>query len=218
MKYNSSHTQYFDKNGIELPSVTTILKILNKPSLVKWANFLGFKRQRVDDILAKTSEIGVMVHDLVESYLLDHYFIFVPSIHCTKSLLYMYLNTIIEWRRTHNIQVEFIEKRFCSEKFAGTIDFYGLVDGKWTIFDFKTSKKPYSSMFLQLAAYCIMIEEKGYKVDQVGIIILNPDGFNEKIITRDELDDYIRVFKILVELFHEWFEINIKKGWGNILS
>lgn len=218
MKYNSSHTQYFDKQGNELPSVTTILKILNKPSLIKWANYIGFKRQRVEDVLERTSEIGTMVHDLVESYLLNHYFIFIPSRYCTKSLLYMYLNTIIEWRRTHNIEVEFLEKKFCSEKFAGTVDFYGCVDNKWTIFDFKTSKQPHASMFLQLAGYCIMLEEKGYKVDQVGIIILNPEGFNEKIISREELNEYIRVFRILVELFHEWFELSIKKGWGNILS
>jgi hypothetical protein len=32
---NNDHTMYFNKNGDEVPSATTILKILNKPQLVK---------------------------------------------------------------------------------------------------------------------------------------------------------------------------------------
>ena len=50
MKY-SNHAQYINEKCIEVPSVTTILKLLNKPSLCKWANYLGFKRENVDKVL-----------------------------------------------------------------------------------------------------------------------------------------------------------------------
>jgi len=217
MKYNSSHTEYINKKGVEVPSVTTIIKILNKPSLVKWANYMGFKRQDVDYLLEKSSHIGTCVHDLVESYLMNYYYIFIPTDYWTSTLYKLYMDTIMEWRNTHNIDPIFSEKKFCSERFGGTVDFYGVIDNKHTIIDFKTSKRFYSTMFLQLAAYCIMLEENNYKVDQVGIVILNPEGYNEKIITREELTPYIDTFRLLVELFHKWFDLNIEKGWGNIL-
>lgn len=218
MKYNPSHTEYTNRKGVEVPSVTTILKILNKPSLVKWANYMGFKRQYVDNILEKSSKIGSSVHDLVEAYLMKYFYVFIGTDFWTPSLLKAYLNTIVEWKNSHIIEPIFMEKKFCSERFGGTIDFYGMVDNKYTILDFKTSKKVYSSMFLQLSAYCIMLEENEHKVEQVGIIILNPEGYNEKIITREELTPYIETFKVLLDLFHKWFNLNIEKGWGNILS
>lgn len=73
-------------------------------------------------------------------------------------------------------------------------------------------------MFLQLAAYCIMLEEQGYKVEQAAIIIVNDSGYNEKFISREDLEEYITVFVQIVEVFHLWYEINLKNGWGIYLS
>jgi CRISPR/Cas system-associated exonuclease Cas4 (RecB family) len=217
MKYSSSHTEYFNKIGLEIPSATTILKILNKPSLIKWANYMGFKHQSVDDILETTSIIGSTVHMLVYSYLLEKQFILIESRHCTKNLLKMYFNSFLNWKKENNIIPEFMEKKMSSTKFGGTIDFYGIINGKKTILDFKTSKKIHSSMFLQLAAYCIMLEENNYEVEQVGILTINENKTTEKFITREELQKYIDTFKVLVDLFHLWFNINEKDNWGSIL-
>ena len=41
----SDHSTYINNNDIEVPSVTTILKVLNKPHIVNWANSLGWKKQ-----------------------------------------------------------------------------------------------------------------------------------------------------------------------------
>ena len=58
MHYTTGHTVYKNKYKKEVPSVTTILKILNKPALQKWANSLGFKRQKLDDATnAKTEQV-----------------------------------------------------------------------------------------------------------------------------------------------------------------
>jgi len=217
MKY-SAHSTYYNKEGEEVPSVTTVLKILNKPFLQKWANIMGFKRQKIEDILEKSSIIGTMVHKLIEAYLMEKMYVFIPARHHTRTLAMTYMNTFINWKHTHVLKPEFMEKSHSSDKFGGTIDFYGVVDGLHTILDFKTSKKFYATMFLQLAAYCIMLEEHGKKVEQAAIIIINEGGYNEKFITREELEPYIQTFKKLVDFFHVWYNLNIDEGWGDILA
>ena len=69
MKYYSDHAAYFNDKNEEVPSVTTILKILNKPSLCKWANYLGFKRENVDKVLELKTKKGTAVHELLNSIL-----------------------------------------------------------------------------------------------------------------------------------------------------
>jgi predicted RecB family nuclease len=217
VKY-SAHSTYYNKNKIEVPSVTTVLKILSKPFLTKWANIMGFKRKNIDDILERSSEVGTMVHKTIEAYLMNKYFIFIPSRLCSKEVIMLHLNSFIEWKRKHEVKPIFMEKHMASERFGGTVDFYGEIDGKKTILDFKTSKQPYSSYFLQLAAYTIMYEEQGYVVEQVGILNVKENGYSEKFITREKLEPYIQVFKTLVTLFHDWYELNLEEGWGNILG
>jgi predicted RecB family nuclease len=218
MKY-SAHSTYLNTDKIEVPSVTTVLKILNKPFLQKWANIMGFKRKKIEDILESSSIVGTMVHQIIEAYMLQKFYVFIPTAKHLREVAMAHLNSFIEWQRTHsNVTPIFMEKHLSSQKFGGTIDFYGMVDGKHTILDFKTSKQPYSSYFLQLAAYCIMLEEQGHKVEQAAIIIINQTGYNEKFIKREELESYIQAFKTLVEFFHAWYDLNISDGWGNILS
>jgi hypothetical protein len=211
------HAIYINKNEIEVPSVTTILKILNKPALSKWANIMGFKHQKIEDILEKSSVIGTTVHKAIYAYLSNKYFIFITSRICGKTLLIRYLNSFLEWEKTHNIKPILLEKEMVTDLFGGTVDFYGEVDGKMTIIDYKTSKKTYPTMFLQLAGYCIMLESLGYKVEQAGIIIINENGYKEKIESREYLNKYINAFNILLKLFYEWFEINKDDGWGEII-
>lgn len=217
MKY-SKHSTYYNKDNEEVPSVTTILKILNKPSLPKWANIMGFKHKNIDDILEKSSEIGTTVHKMIESYFNNKYFILIPTRHMGRDLAMSYLNSFFQWKQKHSIEPIFTEHHTSSDKFGGTIDFYGNVDGKKTILDFKTSKTFYATMFLQLGAYCIMLEEQGYEVEQLAIIVVRNYTFKEKFITREQVEPYMKVFRILVDLFHEWYELNEQEGWGNILG
>jgi len=217
MKYSRNHTVYYNTSGIEVPSVTTILKILNKPFLAKWANIMGFRRQNIDDLLERSAQIGTLVHQAIEAYMMGKYYMWTGS-RGGKQLIMAYLNSFLEWKRTHTVQPIFMERQFVTTDYGGTVDFYGIVDLKKTILDFKTSKKVYPTMFLQLAAYCIMLEEQGYEVEQLGIVIVNENGFNEKIVPRSFMDRYIEIFKILVALFHSWYDVNISDGWGSILD
>ncbi len=214
----SKHAQYVNKNGDEVPSVTTVLKILNKPAISKWANFMGFKRIRIKDVLEKSSVIGTTVHQAIECFLMKKYLIFIPSIYIDKPLLMMYMDKFISWYKAHEIKPIFMERKFISNEYGGTVDFYGEVDGKKTILDFKTSKNIYSSMFLQLGAYCKMLEENNLEVQQVGIVIVNDNKCYSKFLTREELTPYIETFNLLLPLFHKWYNLNKKEGWGDILE
>lgn len=217
MKY-SSHSTYYNEEGVEVPSVTTVLQILNKPFLSKWANIMGFKRRKVEDILEKSSIIGTLVHSMIEAYLMKKPFTYKPSAFYTRELAINYMKTFIAWSKKHTIEPEFMEQSMSSDKFGGTIDHYGVVDGKKTILDFKTSKQFYATMFLQLGAYCYMLEQKGYVVEQVAIIIINEDKYKEKFLTREELQPYINTFILLIDVFHAWYNLNIEQGWGDILA
>ncbi|MMZ42088.1 PD-(D/E)XK nuclease superfamily protein [compost metagenome] len=218
MKYNATHTTYRNTNGHEVPSVTTILKILNKPFLAKWANIQGFKRNNIDDLLKESSYLGTMVHHIIESYLMGRKYMWLSPNQDMKYQIMLRLSGFISWKKNHDVIPTFMERKCFSEYYGGTIDFYGMVDGKHTILDFKTSKKAYSSMFLQLAAYTQMVEEMGLQVDQVAIINIHPNAYKEKFIQRDELQPYIDCFNQLLELFHTWYNLNISDGWGDILA
>lgn len=216
MKYSQGHTIYRNSNNIEIPSVTTILKILNKPALQKWANGLGFKRQKLDDVLKESASLGTLFHAGVESYLQGLYFISCPKHYEEEYKLKLYLNNFIEWKKSNQLEPIFMEREMTMDKYGGTVDFYGIFNGKKTVLDFKTSKTQYSSMFLQLAAYVTMVESEGYDVEQVAILCCNTK-VSVKTMTRKELEPYIEIFKILVEFFHKWYDLNIEDGWGKIL-
>ena len=66
--YSKDHTVYRNRDGKEIPSVTTVLKLLNKPALIGWANYLGFKRTRVTDVLLESANIGTDFHAMVSDW------------------------------------------------------------------------------------------------------------------------------------------------------
>jgi len=223
-KYNKNHTIYVNDKNEEVPSVTTILQLLNKPKLLKWVNHLGFKRQSYELVIQEYSDIGTLVHYIINC-ILSNQPIDKDLINKKYSNLYHILNpnflhikAFNIWKDLHTIKPIYLEESLVSDKFGGTIDFYGKIDNKLTILDFKTSKNFYSTMFLQLAGYCMLIEEKGLKVEKAGILIINNSGYKERIFTRRKLNNYIKVFKHLLTLFHSWYELNCTDEWGNILE
>lgn len=215
MKY-SNHAQYINNRNIEVPSVTTILKILNKPSLCKWANYLGFKRENVDKVLEDSASKGTEVHFMLNALLFRKEYLYIQQEGVSQGYLYDVLDNFIEWISGHRMMPIFGEGAITCDKFGGTIDLYCELDGKRTILDFKTSKNFYSSMFLQLAAYTYMMELEELRVDQVCILLINDKMCKHRIIRREELDLYIETFLQLSDLFYNIYELNTQ--WGDLLK
>lgn len=220
----SSHQQYYNERGEEVPSVTTILKMLNKGALVGWANFMGFKRINVKDVLETSSEIGTIVHEYIECILRDEIY---PSSKMNKYVqkhgndLYQRLLFVNNWFAKDKPELEpvYIEEKLVSEDYGGTVDFYGLYNGKKTILDFKTSSRPYASMYLQLSGYMEMIEGKGHEVEQAGIVIIKKDEpIKVHLVPKEILDEFRVSFNLLKEFHKSWHNQSQEKywKWGNI--
>ena len=214
MQYSKNHTVYINKDNIEVPSATTILKLLNKPALMGWANWLGFKRINYKDVKEESAEFGTLVHDIINHIITKQPYTINEKDRSLKLL--KTLNNFLEWKKTSDIDPILTEEKFVLDEFGGTVDFYGLIDGKYTILDFKTSKDFRLSMFIQLALYCILLEANAYKVDRCGILIVNENKYKTKYIKRKDMDIYIKFAYQLIELFHLFCDINLKDGWNDL--
>lgn len=218
MKFSKNHKPYFTKDGIEVPSVTTILSILNKPSLLHWSNWLGFKKIGYSNELNRYAMYGTIVHKAIEDLITKGYYDTPDNID-EEDFDYSMRN-YEKWRNTvSDFSPIFNEKALVSEKYGygGTVDFFCSIDGKNTIVDFKTSKTFRYSMFIQLAFYLIMLEELGYTVDQVGIVLVNPLDGGNKFLSRKEMDKYIPLALSLLKTFMLYYTINEEDWKENIL-
>ena len=211
----SDHSTYINDKKIEVPSVTTIIKILNKPFIPLWANSLGWKRKSYKAVLEESSVKGTFVHELIHEYIFKEGKKFDISDTDKLNFLYENINAYKEFEKGHIIKPIWGERSFSTDNYGGTIDFYCNLDGKDTILDFKTSKRFYSSHFIQLGAYVQLLEKQNMNVDQVGILRIKEGEHELKILSRDEIQEYIELFNKLVDVFYIVYELN--KEWGDLL-
>lgn len=214
----SSHKVYKNKKGTEVPSVTTVLHILNKPALTKWANIMGFKRRRVEDILERASNIGTVTHECLESFLKGEKYSLPDKFKDYKEDLYRRLDGFITWYKENELKASMLEVELVDDDYGGTCDFYGTLNEKNVVLDFKTSSKVHGSMFLQLAGYIIILEKQKVPVDGAGILHIRDGKTTLHYFSRDRMEPYIEVYKVLVKLFHGWYDLSEKDGWGDIIG
>jgi hypothetical protein len=211
----SDHSTYNNKEGMEVPSVTTILKVLNKPFIAKWANSLGWKRQSYDKVLEESAERGTFVHELLHEYLFKEGKRFDISHPDTVNFIAEHINAFKEFLSEHELEPIWGEKSFSVEQYGGTIDLLCNLDNELTILDFKTSKRFYSSHFIQLGAYIQLLEAHDIFPAQVGICRIRDGKVELKLIKREDMIDYIDLFNSLLNTFYMVYELN--KEWGDML-
>ena len=211
----SDHSTYNNKEGMEVPSVTTILKVLNKPFIAKWANSLGWKRQSYDKVLEESAERGTFVHELLHEYLFKEGKRFDISHPDTVNFIAEHINAFKEFLSEHELEPIWGEKSFSVEQYGGTIDLLCNLDNELTILDFKTSKRFYSSHFIQLGAYIQLLEAHDIFPTQVGICRIRDGKVELKTIKREDMIDYIDLFNSLKTTFYMVYELN--KEWGDLL-
>ena len=64
-KKSKQHTVYKNKDGKRLPGVTTILGVMNKPALVKWANNLGLQGIDSSKYVDTLAGVGTLTHAMI---------------------------------------------------------------------------------------------------------------------------------------------------------
>jgi len=207
-KRSKAHQRYRLTDGSIVPGVTTILGVMNKPALVKWANNLGLQGIDSSAYVDETAKIGTLAHEMVQEYLggpeWDRSAYNPGQIDLAENAVLSFF----EWERRNvsSFETVFIEKQFVSEtnRYGGTVDWYGELNGEMWLVDFKTCKTLYPEHTYQTAAYWALLIEKGYRVDGARILRIGrseDEGFDDKIIGREEIEDAYRVFESALNLY-----------------
>jgi hypothetical protein len=167
--------RYYTIDGKKVPSVTSILSVLNKPHLVRWAvrltrdyikeELLAFRQADslkdldLDSMLKKSSA----EHDRVRNAAADHGIAVHSSIASyigNKSNVAQNDPIIIafrQWQDTAQFEPIASERLVFSREhgYAGTADLIGTLNGRLALLDIKTGRGVYPEYKLQLAAYAI---------------------------------------------------------------
>ena len=109
-----AHTRYYTKDGKQVPGTTTVLNLLNKPQLVKWANNLGLQGIDSSKYRDKAADIGTCAHLLVQCHLSGEK----PDLSLfSKDTIDQAENALIsffEWEKSHEIKPIELEKPLVS--------------------------------------------------------------------------------------------------------
>ena len=189
IKGTKAHRIYKNLLGITVPSVTTVLSLLNKPALIKWANNLGLQGINSTRYKDKLAEAGSLAHQLILDYFRG---IKTDTSDYSKDTIDKAENSFLsflEWTKGKKIKSIFIEKYMVSEKygFGGTLDFYGEIDKDLVVSDYKTGSGIYPEFIYQLSAYRELVEEQGFKVKKVTVIRI-PRSSDEQFETKDKIN------------------------------
>lgn len=201
----------YTKDGKDYPSVTTILKLIGtNESLMKWANFMGFKHKNLKDLNEESTTFGTYLHEVLEWEVTGR-----------NGNVPYHLNPIYQYRAQKSLEAFreklpldtikyntiFTERSLISEAlgYAGTLDWYVSILGIQFLCDFKSSKQAHDTMFLQLGGYYNLLLEDGYDPDMAMIITCNDtNGCHLYPIQKDSLILYGDLFKQLANFYIEW--------------
>ncbi|MFA5037501.1 MAG: hypothetical protein WC479_10050 [Candidatus Izemoplasmatales bacterium] len=183
------HTRYYTKDGDMVVGTTTVLQVLAKPSLIRWAWNCGIKGDDYTKVRDLAGEVGTITHLLITSELQN----IVPDLSEYRQIdidaATLCLNSFHEWRKSHTLEVIHVEKFLVSEvyRYGGTPDFCGYVNGELELMDFKTSNGIWNDYFYQLAAYRQLEIEQGNKVEKARILRFSKGNnveFEDRLITQ----------------------------------
>ena len=195
--------RFYNIDGTNYPSVTTVLGIRKTEQLKEW-------RQKIGEDVAKwemgrAARRGKSFHTLVEQYLKGE----TPSIRDVLPLgLFKLMKPYID--QINNIHL--LEAIMYSKKLtiAGQVDCVAEYNGKLSVIDFKTANKErqedwIENYFLQTTAYAHMYEETfGKPIEQIVILIASEDGTTQAFIKNKA--DYEEELGISIQNFYKYFE------------
>jgi len=199
--------RYFSRDGTELLGVTTIISdVYNVEPLKWWANKQGKLGVDLRELLDEKANIGTLTHEMI---LHDFKEREEPEGDYTdeqKCRAVDCYHKFLDWRdKYESIKPISIETPLVSEvfRYGGTPDFYGEIDGKKTLIDFKTSSATYDSHIIQLGAYYMLLKEHEQHIDRAGIVNLPIEGkkAKETFISKAKLETGFKIFKHCLNIY-----------------
>lgn len=172
--YDDGYRLYRTPEGNEYPSVTTMLSSDPKKQqgLEEWRNRIG--HDEANRITQKAAERGESLHTAIENYLQNQKF---PLKEILPESQIFFKKMKKEIDKLDNIRAQEIPLYSDKLQLAGTCDLIAEYNGKLSVIDFKTSRKPKKlewceDYFLQTLIYSIMFQELyGLTINQLCIII-----------------------------------------------
>lgn len=216
-KKHKVHHIFKNSRGIRLPSVTSITGVLNKPGLVYWAHGLGVEGIAIRDYVDTLAGAGTCAHMRVEYFYrnekvdLSHFSL--DEIDLSE----ISFNKFLIWQKEHNFFPIEIEAPLVSEKhqYGGIIDLYGLLHGKKTLIDIKTSKALYDDHLTQVSGgYGILCKENDFEIDDIRILRLGRnenEGFECKETSALERELHEKRFLLCRELYDTNKKLGLNK-------
>ena len=215
-KRDGKRAGFYWKENKPYVSVTTVLKVLDKPALRWWFGKEVYYAMAKDPTLSEseamhvpseTSEAakarGATIHSIVEAYQKEGEVIDVPEPY--KG----YAQAFYNWIKDYKMTVVEHEKTFFDEtnKIAGTLDLITKNNGDTWVIDVKTGKDIYDEAHLQISAY-----KRMSGVTRGGVLLLQESGKYKFA----ESEDYFEEFLCAKKLWEfQNREIVKKVGYGN---
>ena len=200
---NQNGFRFYQIDGKNYPSITSILSIQKKEGLEKWRKNVGEEAAKWE--MARAARRGKATHTLVEQFLkgqpqtindvlpngmfrlLKPYLEQIDNIHCLEKIMFSHKLTL-----------------------AGQVDCIAEYNGKLSVIDFKTANKERidswnESYYLQCTAYAIMYEELfGTPIDQIVILQAGEDGSCHSFVKQKK--DYLSQLEKDIKSFYKYYE------------
>jgi predicted RecB family nuclease len=181
-----------------VPSVTEVLKLVEKPYLEQWRRRVG--QREANKIMQNAAAFGTKLHKAAEMVCWER----------DKGVardMQPYAAAVRTFVDRHVLEVLGTEVELVSGemRFGGTLDLYcQLKDGSYAVVDWKTSASLTREMGLQTAAYALLAREKGWRVNKRLVVRIKKDkpGAYYMRTYHDHAED-VEAFKALV-VFWWW--------------
>lgn len=214
-KKAKAHIRYRLEDNQLVPGLTTILGILNKPALVRWANNLGLEGVNVSSYVDTLAGIGSIAHAMCTNHLIGAE---TDTADYTKNEIDAAENSVLSflaWEKENPIEeVYWVERPLVSRvyKFGGTADIYCLVNGYREIIELKSGKGIWPEHIYQVAAQKLLLTENDFPVDRCRVLNIprsEDESFMEHILTDKEIERGQKIFLHCLAIY------NLKKEEKN---
>ena len=199
--------RFYEVDGKNYPSVTTVLNIRKKDGLAEWRKNVGEGAANWE--MARAARRGKATHTLIEQYLKGE----TPS---ERSVLPLGLFKLLKPYVDQINNIHLLEAIMYSHKLtiAGQVDCVAEYNGKLSVIDFKTANKERidswnESYYLQCTAYAIMYEELfDTPIEQIVILQAGEDG-SAKSFVKNKADYEEKLGKVIQD-FYKYYEEKTK--------
>ena len=200
---NQDGFRFYDVDGENFPSITTVLGIRSKEGLQKWRQSVGEEAAKWE--MGRAARRGKATHTLVEQYIKGE----TPS---ERGVLPLGLFRLLKPYVDQIDNVHLLETIMYSPKLtiAGQVDCVAEYNGKLSVIDFKTANSErkenwIENYFMQCSAYAQMYEELFEKeVSQVVVLLAAEDGSVTSYIK--EKKDYMPKLVESIDSFYKYYE------------